>query len=210
MNIVMTVAAVFGALIVIQLTVTLVNVLQKGGAYRGGTVDEILGVKASSASAADVEKLSKREMMQLFYAAPAPDFAMLNGEYQAKTLPVGIQAFSVDLFTHHFFGPGRWEGKAFLPERADRGRGYNIFNKNGNISRTRKMDTFIGPSTIDDRPSFHLDYRPHNGGVVRSMHDELRMINPDLFLGMGYMGIGGGSINPAPFLVFGKKGKFVP
>jgi hypothetical protein len=35
------------------------------------------------------------------------------------------------------------------------------------------------------------------------MRDELRKINPTLFIGMGYMPIGGGSINPGPFVVYG-------
>jgi hypothetical protein len=39
--------------------------------------------------------------------------------------------------------------------------------------------------------------------VVDGMRDELRKINPDLFIGMGYMPIGGGAINPGPFVVYG-------
>ena len=64
------------------------------------------------------------------------------------------------------------------------------------------MKTTIGISVFDKRPSVHLDDRPYNTGLVAGMRDELRKINDSLFIGMGYMPIGGGSINPGPFLVF--------
>jgi hypothetical protein len=209
MSILAIIGIVAGALVAVQLLTTAINILQKGGSYKGKSMDEILGVKASSATTGDVEKLSKPQLMQLYYAAPAPDFSKITGEYMAKTLPVGIQAFSADFFTHHFFGPGHWEGKAFTPADKKSGHGYNIFKKGDRIFRTRKMNTYIGKSNIDDRPSFHLDYSPYNKGVVHTMHDELRMVNPTLLIGMGYMGIGGGSINPAPFLVYGTAKKFL-
>jgi hypothetical protein len=152
--------------------------------------------------------------MQLFYAAPAPEFSSMNGQYRAKILSVGVMAFATDFFTHHFFGPGRWEGKAFFPFETARGWGYNLFAVTGDgeepaISRTRRMDTYVGKSNIDDRDSFHLNYSPHNSGLVGSMHDEIRKINDQLFLGMGYMAAGGGSINPAPFVLYGKPDKWV-
>lgn len=209
MSILAIIGIVVGALVAIQLLATAINILQKGGAYKGKSMDEILGVKASTATTEDVERLSKPQLMQLFYAAPAPEFSSVKGEYGAKTLPVGVQAFSADFFTHHFFGPGHWEGKAFTQNDGKSGHGYNVFKRGDRISRTRKMNTYIGISNIDDKPSFHLDYSPYNKGVVRSMHDELRVVNPKLFIGMGYMGIGGGSINPAPFLVHGEAKRFV-
>jgi hypothetical protein len=35
------------------------------------------------------------------------------------------------------------------------------------------------------------------------MRDEIRQINDTLFIGAGYMGLGGGPINPAPFALIG-------
>ena len=35
------------------------------------------------------------------------------------------------------------------------------------------------------------------------MRDEIRQINDNLFIGAGYMGLGGGPINPAPFALIG-------
>lgn len=186
-----------------------INIAQKGlGGRDGRSMEEILGMSAERAGVEDIRELSKADVFQLFYAAPAPAFGEMKGEYRAQTLPVGIMAFSADYFTHHFFGPGRWLGKAFYPFEKDAGRGYNVFKrKDGDhqekIFRTRKMNTWVGPSTIDEGISFHLDYGPYNGGMVHSMHDEIRKINDRLYLGMGYMAAGGGSINPAPFILFG-------
>jgi len=173
-----------------------------------------LGVPAHKATINDIRKLSKAEVFQLFYASPAPALADLKGEYKAFTLPVGIMASSADFYTHHFFGPGRWEGKAFTTLEKDKAWGYNIFSKKDKdgkvvLSRTRKMNTYIGASTIDDKLSYHLDYSPYNSGTVHSMHDELRRINDNLYIGMGHMALGGGSINPAPFVVVGPPEKWV-
>ena len=202
------------AVVILQLALTGINILQKNGPYKGQTMEQILGVAPGKATVSDIEKLDKAALFQLFYAAPAPQYEEVNGEYRGKTLPVGVLAASADFFTHHFFGPRRWIGKAFFPFEKDKGWGYNIFsNKNNDgkeiISRVRKMNTYIGKSPIDGKDSFHLDYSPYNSGTVHSMHDELRKINDNIFLGMGYMGLGGGSINPAPFLVIGPAVKWV-
>jgi hypothetical protein len=202
------------ALVVVQLTLTGINILQKGGAYKGQSMEQILGIAPGKATVNDIEKLDKAALFQLFYAAPAPKFEEVKGEYSGQTIPVGVLAMSADIFTHHFFGPGRWLGKAFFPFEKDKGWGYNMFsskNKDGQevIYRVRKMNAYIGKSPIDGKDSFHLDYSPYNSGTVHSMHDELRKINDNIFLGMGYMGIGGGSINPAPFLVIGPAVKWV-
>jgi len=208
------VLALVVVLVVVQLALTGINIWQKGGPYKGQTMEQILGVDPAKATDKDIEKLDKAAVFQLFYAAPAPKFEDVKGEYNAKTLPVGILAASADFYTHNFFGPGRWVGKAFLPAEKEKGWGYNLFSGKGKdgkeaIARTRKMNTGIGKSNIDGKESFHLDYSPYNAGTVRSMHDELRRINDNLMLGMGYMGLGGGSINPAPFLVIGPAAPWV-
>lgn len=192
------------------LVLTGVNILQNGlGGWDGRSVGDILGVPAEKDTLDDVERLSKSEVMQLFYASPAPQFGSMQGEYRAKLVSVGVLSFMSDFFTHHLFGPGRWEGKAFFPFEKDRGWGYNLFRVRGNdgkavVARTRKMDTYVGKSNIDDRDSFHLHYSPYNTGMVSSMHDEIRKVNDTLYICMGYMAAGGGSINPAPFVLYGK------
>ena len=77
------------------------------------------------------------------------------------------------------------------------------------LFRSREMDTFIAKSEIDGNNSFHIVYKAYNRGMVSSMHDELRKINDNLIIGMGYMMAGGGSINPAPFVLFGMPSKWI-
>ena len=204
------VLAVVAVLVVIQLALTGINILQKGGKYDGRSMEKILGVAPEKATINDIKKLGKAEVFQLYYAATAPSFQDFNGEYTAATLDVGIMATSAEYYTHHFFGPGRWEGKAFYPFEKNKGYGYNIFkDATGKTYRTRKMDTEIGLSDHDGKPAFKLNYGAYNSGTVNSMRDELRKINDNLFIGLGYMALGGGKINPAPFLVIGPATKWV-
>jgi len=203
------VCIVIGILVCLQLVLVGINIMQKGGSsWKGRSIENILGVAATEATLDDVKKLSKADVFQLFYAAPPPEFTEMKGEYSAVTLNVGVLAFAADFFTYHFFGPGYWEGKAFYPFEEQQGWGYNLFSEKDEVGtkrfiRTRRMNTWVGPSTIDDKVSFHLDYSPYNTGLVHSMHDEIRKINDRLFIGLGYMAAGGGSLNPAPFVLHG-------
>lgn len=197
-------------LICLSAVVTGINILQKGGAWDGRSMEEILGVAPQKATLEDIGKLDKAEILQLYYAASAPSFHDFRGEFAAVTVDVGILASSAAYFTHHFFGPGRWEGKAFNPSEKDRGYGYNIFrDAGGKVYRTRRMDTEIGPSDYDGKPAFKLNYGAYNTGTVHSMRDEIRRINDHLFLGLGYMALGGGKINPAPFALIGPAKQWV-
>lgn len=200
-----------------NLALTIINILQAGSRSPDGrSVAEILGVDPRQATVADIEKLGRADTMQLFYAASTPDLASMHGEYQARVLKGGVLGPASILFTHHVFPTGtitldtHWEGKAFQNDDAARGQGYNLFTVGGtgsarSILRARKFKTWIGPSLIgkDGRSSLHLDYSPFNTGVVNSMHDEVRQINDMLFICAGFMGLGGGPINPAPFVLMG-------
>jgi len=176
--------------------------------WKQHTLEEILGKPPRSATVDDLGRLSRSEVLRLFHAAAAPELEALAGEYSAVILPVGLFAPLASFFTHTFFGPGRWHGKAFKPRGRDRGDGYNLFSSgtattNDALSRTRRFDTTIGPSRFDGRPSLCMDYGPHNRFLIHSMKDEIRQIAPGLYLGLGTMASGGGALNPAPFCVFG-------
>lgn len=185
-----------------------VNLVLNGFSGWGSeTAEAILGVPVASADLEAVRRLSRSQVLQLFHAAEAPVFSEMRGEYKAEVLPLGPFKAVADFYTHNLFGPGRWQGKAFYPLLENAGWGYNIFDagKRKKVNwqaRTCRMNTYLGPSNMDDKMSFHLDYRPWNGFLNATMHDELRKINDHLFLGMGYMGAGGGPVNPAPFLVY--------
>lgn len=196
-----------GALLALNILVFTINIMQKGGPYRGQTPGQILGKPAAEAQLADLVKLSKPEFIQLFYACPPPAPGEMKGEYTALNHPGGILAGAVQVFTDHFFGPGRWTGKAFNPAGKDRGEGYNIFAEKVNgaekLNRARRIETYVGKSEFDGKDSFHLVYAPYNTFVVHSMRDELRRLKDGLYIGLGYMGLGGGSVNPSLFIVHG-------
>lgn len=203
-----------GVLITLFVLLTAINVLQTGlGGWDGSSMDEILGVPAEKASPEDVEKLSKSDVMQLFYAADTCEFANMKGEYKAKLVSAGILSFVSDYYAHHLMGPGHWEGKAFSPFEKDRGWGYNLFTVNKDadfgIVRTMKMDTSVGRSRFDEKDSFHLVYKAHNKGRNHSMRDEIREINDKLSIGLGYVSWNLGKSNPSFFLLYGKADPWV-
>jgi hypothetical protein len=196
-----------GILIIVGLILTIINSLQNGiGGWDGRSVEKILAVPPEKATLADIEKLSKSEVMQLFYAAPAPEFTSVKGEYKAKGLPLGILAPIVPFYTKYILGPGDWKGKAFYPFEKDNGWGYNLWEikENGQpkIIRTVKMKTFIGKSRLDDKDSFQLDYSPFNGGIDYFMKDEVRRINERLYICMGMVITVGHKWNPAAFVMY--------
>lgn len=155
----------------------------------------------------DIEKTLRINLTAQFWTCKAFLPSMIqrgSGHIVNFASAGGILASGAAYFPHHFFGPGRWEGKAFNPTGENRGYGYNLFqDAGGKIYRTRRMDTEIGLSDYDGKPAFKLNYGAYNSGTVHSMRDEVRRINDDLFLGLGYMALGGGKINPAPFALVG-------
>lgn len=176
-------------------------------AWNDHSAGEILGKQPAKATVEDLAGLSRAQVLRLFHAAAAPDLQSMQGEYSAVILPAGPFAPLASFFTHTFFGPGRWQGKAFMAHGGDQGEGYNLFCERANagrLCRTRRFLTTIGPSRFDGRPSLRMDYSPYNRFLVHSMKDEIRQLGPQLFLGLGTMAAGGGALNPAPFAVFGK------
>jgi len=202
-----------GIALVLVLLVSGINVFQNGFGSKNLSPEKILNKPLNEITREDVLNLSKSDFVQLFYSLPAPAVDDLKGEYKAANLPAGIMAASVQFYTDHFFGPGKWTGKAFRSINGKKGEGYNIFSekKDGTLvrNRTRKIDTHVGPSAFDEKDSYHLIYGKYNTFPVDSMCDELRRLNENLYVGLGYMAAGGGSINPSPFIVYGEPGPWV-
>ncbi len=197
------------ALAALNFFLFIVSILQKGPSrWQGKTPREILGMDPNDASDKDIERLSKADIMQLFYASKPPDIAELQGEYKTRMLHAGIYGKTDDLYVNFLMGPGKWTGDAFLPLTEKSGHGYNLFRRKENgkeqLNRTLKMDTNIGRSVFDAKDSLHVVYRRHAKGLNKSMQDELRKINDELYLGLAYFSWAGGKINPFAFVVYGK------
>jgi hypothetical protein len=199
-----------------------VNIAQAGPRTPDGrSMEDIIGMDPKEATYEDLEKLSRADKMQLFYAAKAPAFKSMDGLYRAKLLSGGVLGGATAYFTHHVFPTGmltadtHWQGKAFTPEGEKEGRGINVFSRKGadgkpEVFYARKLRTYVGPTTIgkDGTDSFHLDYKPFNKDVVMTMHDEVRQVNDNLHICAGYMSVTGGGMNPGPFALIGPPSKF--
>ena len=91
-----------------------------------------------------------------------------------------------DFLTGFAFGiHGPWVGKAFHPQSANRGVGYNCFHSKGSIVRKLPMDTSIDASTLDDRRSLVIRYHAKNRGLVTRLFGEIRQVTPKILLGIG-------------------------
>ena len=170
------------------------------------SVEQILGRPATGLTLHEVLQLDHRRVLQLFHAASCPGMAELDGEYRAVSHPAGPWAVPARLFLEHWFGPGRWVGKAFQPRSATSGFGYNLFADAGTATsfrRGRKLETGLAPSAFDGRDSFHLDYKGDNRGAFTLMHDELRKVNDDLYLGLGYLRLPAGRHFSSAFVIYG-------
>jgi len=214
MRIIKIASIVIAVILILQILAVGINILQNGpGKWDGRTVDEILGIETEKATVADIEKLSKSDVMQLFFAADSPVFINMKGEYKAKLVPVGIFYNVSEYYSHHFMGPGRWEAKCFYPIEERKGQGYNLFTvfddgKSKSV-RTLRMDTFVGPSKFDSKVSFHLVYKAYNKDKNESMCDEIRRINDNLYIGLGYLTWNLGTYNPTPFVLYGESAQWV-
>ena len=140
--------------------------------------------------AGQLEALSQGKIMALFRQAKAPDLASLAGEHEGTLLTAGVLSPFVPLYVHHLFGHGRWLGKGFEAAGGENeGAGYNIFRggkgTGRKFSRERKFRTYLAQSRFDDNLSLHIDYSPFNRLLAGTFHDELRVISPSIYLGLG-------------------------
>lgn len=217
MGFLITIVYGLGGTVFLLVVLNIINILQAGSRRSDGrSMQQILCVDPERATYEDIERLPRREKMQLFHAAEPIDLSELEGEYESRLLSGGVLGPSSAIFTHHVFPTGgitlgtRWIGKGFTKTGEGGGWGYNLFSRKAKpggdaIMRIRKMKTSIGPTRIgtDGKASFHLDYSPFNKDTVRSMRDEIRKINDNLYIGAGHMALGGGALNPAPFVLIG-------
>lgn len=79
-----------------------------------------------------------------------------------------------------------WEGKTFEAAGDTRGRGINRVCVPGIFGRQNlfPFETSFGTSAIDGKPTLVLDYDlAVNPPYIRRIHDEIREVSPQLFLG---------------------------
>jgi len=79
-----------------------------------------------------------------------------------------------------------WEGKTFSASSDTHGVGHNRVNVPSVLGRQNlfPFETSFGASAIDGKPTLILDYDlAVNPRFIRAIHDEIREVEPGLFLG---------------------------
>jgi hypothetical protein len=137
----------------------------------------------------DLDQLSRLDVAALarrYANAPTPSSVDgLDGHPQGRMLSVarldhGLAGAAVRAFAGASIFP--WGGKSFTG-RGEFGSGVNRIHLGGR-HQLFPFHTRIQPSAIDGAPCIALDYDLRdNPALVRSIHDEVREIEPGLFLG---------------------------
>lgn len=139
-----------------------------------------------------VEELSPTEAVELFKTLPSPSMEEMNGEWSGEmtTFPTLWKKVFWNIASKNPFYPGIWQGKSFKQTGPNEGRGYNtVWRLFGGTTDLWPMQTDIGPSYFDGKPSFRLVYRAydHYAGDIH-MLDEVRRLPDGRYLGIGRTG----------------------
>ncbi|MFI8973440.1 hypothetical protein ACIGO9_11180 [Nocardia asteroides] len=151
----------------------------------------------------DLSTLPIATLARRFAGAPPTttrDLGRLDGDLILRGFaPVGTGLLRRILARPSFF----WQGKSF--RRVDDGliAGHNFFSVLGG-TRGLPFIATIGPSVLDGLPAARIDYgdpRVRGTALSRRLYDELREIEPGLWLGPGYLRIGGRRVTLCWFAV---------
>ncbi|MFF2082316.1 hypothetical protein ACFVVM_00980 [Nocardia sp. NPDC058176] len=124
----------------------------------------------------------------LFAAAPATttaDFARLDGDVAMRSFPGSGERVLAPLMARPAYF---WVAKSFRHVDPATAFGHNVFRALGGVRALNFVAT-VGDSAVDHRPAVRLDYsdpRVGSGSPARRIYDELREIEPDLWLGPSY------------------------
>ena len=135
----------------------------------------------------DLARSTPRELQALYEAGSVPDrLDRLDGDLVGRMLAprgvgrgIGLRAIAAIARSPGF----AWAGKSFHATDTGTGTGINRVRLAGR-HRLFPFRTLFGPSVVDGRPCVVLDYDDaDNPGLIRSIHDEVREVDPGLYLG---------------------------
>jgi hypothetical protein len=131
-------------------------------------------------------RLPSRALADLYAAGTVPtDLHTLDGHPRGRMLAVrGLdQTLRGPLARLAASSAFVWGGKSFRAVSTSEGRGINRVHLGGRHALFPFLTRF-GPSVVDGAPCVVLDYdQPDNPGLIRQIHDEVRQVQPGLFLG---------------------------
>jgi hypothetical protein len=130
------------------------------------------------------------ELERLYNAARAPRLGDVAGDLRGRMLAwPSLQdrpnvAGAIRAFAGSKAFP--WRGKSFQPKGEISGEGINRVISDR--LRLFRFETFIGPSKAGDFDALQLDYDlASNPGIIRRIKDEIRELEPGLWLGQAYL-----------------------
>lgn len=136
-----------------------------------------------SRSLDDLGRLTPAELLALYRTGGVPEeLAALDGDLVGRMLAIrGLPLRAIASLAGSDRFP--WGGKSFLAVDAATGTGINRVRLGGR-HRLFPFRTLFGPSVVDGQPCVVLDYDDaDNPGFIRSIHDEIRELDPGLYLG---------------------------
>jgi len=146
------------------------------------TTDEL-----GSLTVEDLAAMTVDEATETYRRGTVPEsLAVLDGKPRGRMLAtVGLDSGFVGArlraFARSRLFP--WDGKSFTSESDAGGRGVNRVRLLG-LRSWFAFETRVAPSAIDGQPCILLDYeQPGNPWFIRKIHDELRQVGPNLFMG---------------------------
>lgn len=147
----------------------------------------------------------------LWKTLPAADMAELGGHYQGVVPNAGNperQASTSDFMYNEDSPRGYWLGKAYRPLTESEGEGYNRWRfADRTIVRNGRFATRMGPSLIDGKPSYIMDYGAFND---TTLVDEIRKLDEGVYLGVGTTATDdGGRSAPGHFALVGPTDEWV-
>lgn len=155
-----------------------------------------------------LQSLSRKELLLLFCASPAPsDLDVLLGEWSGILLDnndLGMTRIGSKFMSNVLFGKGRpWNGKMF----GQGGKGMNRFRGkyNGAMQMEHSFDFSLQESILNKgTKSVLLDYSKYQFplSLWRTMKDEVRCLPCGVLIGFGCMAWSGGMRNAAPFCLY--------
>jgi hypothetical protein len=133
---------------------------------------------------------SPSELKVLYEGARAPRIGDVHGDLVGRMLVwpflAGRPALAGALRAFAGARSFPWRGKTFHPQSESRGGGVNRVVSDR--FRLFRFDTFIAPSRAGDFDALQLDYDlPSNPPVIRSIKDEIRELEPGLWLGQAWL-----------------------
>lgn len=159
------------------------------------TTDTTAASRASGARAAgrartldDLARLSARALGALYDGGVVPsELTALDGRPKGRMLAVRLAEAAGAFDRLRRFAGARafpWGGKSFFRVDARTGRGINRVRLGPLRFDWYPFDTRIARSLVDGLDTVMLDYdKPENPFFIRRIHDEIREIEPGLYLG---------------------------